>query len=211
MKLGACRVTEMCVLKCLRDSQRLCWWTSWSHWGRCRLPASRRSCLSAVPPPGWEWSQGGSSLPASSPDRPACEQRSKTAQHTGISKRRFGGTFTATGKNKHCWQSPTREHKNRVSLQSSKQYYRSLVRAGGSQEAQQKSEEGGEDLSQSSGGVGHHNLPHVEGSLSNHQLSVWTAHVEAREDAITPLSAKSSNDSLGEIKSKVIDPLHLCL
>lgn len=53
-----------------------------------------------------------------------------------------------------------------------KERYRSLIRTGGSQKAQQQSEERWEDLTKSSGGVGNYNLPHVEGSLSNYQLSV---------------------------------------
>ena len=81
--------------------------------------------------------------------------------------------------------------------------YRSLVGAGGGQETQQEREEGWEDLSKSSGGVGHHDLPHVEGSLSNHKLGVWTTHVEAGEDAVTPISAKSTDDGLwGKFKGQ---------
>lgn len=57
-------------------------------------------------------------------------------------------------------------------LQKSEGPYRSLVGAGRSQKAQQQSEEGWEDLSKSPGSVGDHDLPHVEGSLSDHQLSV---------------------------------------
>lgn len=53
-----------------------------------------------------------------------------------------------------------------------KERYRSLIRTGGSQKAQQQSEERWQDLTKSSGGVGNYNLPHVEGSLSNYQLSV---------------------------------------
>lgn len=53
-----------------------------------------------------------------------------------------------------------------------KEKYRSLIRTGGSQKAQQQSEERWQDLTKSSGGVGNYDLPDVEGSLSNDQLSV---------------------------------------
>lgn len=74
--------------------------------------------------------------------------------------------------------------------------YRSLVRTGGGQEAQQQSEERWKDLTKSSGGVGHHDLPHVQGGLSDHQLGVGAAHVEAGEDTVTALRTESSDDSL---------------
>lgn len=57
--------------------------------------------------------------------------------------------------------------------------YRSLVRAGRSQEAQQEAEEGREDLPQCSGGVGYDNLPHMKGRLADNQLGVGAAHVES--------------------------------
>lgn len=57
--------------------------------------------------------------------------------------------------------------------------YRSLVGAGGGQEAQQQGEKGGQDLTQRPGRVRHHDLPHVEGRLPHHQLRVGAAHVEA--------------------------------
>lgn len=44
----------------------------------------------------------------------------------------------------------------------------------------------------------------MEGSLSNHQLCVWSAHVEAREDTVAPLSTQSTNDGLEEIEGKTV-------
>ena len=74
-----CARVCVCVCVCVY-SQRLCWWTSWSRWGRCTHPASRHSCPSGDSPPGWEWFPEGSSLPASAPDLPVSVQQSTEAQ-----------------------------------------------------------------------------------------------------------------------------------
>ena len=76
-------------------------------------------------------------------------------------------------------------------------WYRSLVGPGGGEEAQQQREEGGQDLSEGAGGVGHHDLPHMEGGLADHQLGVRAPHVESGEHAVTPLSSQSTDDRLG--------------
>ncbi|KAF3850532.1 hypothetical protein F7725_012304 [Dissostichus mawsoni] len=75
-------------------------------------------------------------------------------------------------------------------------WYRSLVGPGGGEEAQQQREEGGQDLSEGAGGVGHHDLPHMEGGLADHQLGVRAPHVESGEHAVTPLSSQSTDDRL---------------
>ncbi|KAF3850544.1 hypothetical protein F7725_012316 [Dissostichus mawsoni] len=67
----------------------------------------------------------------------------------------------------------------------------------GGEEAQQQREEGGQDLSEGAGGVGHHDLPHMEGGLADHQLGVRAPHVESGEHAVTPLSSQSTDDRLG--------------
>lgn len=43
----------------------------------------------------------------------------------------------------------------------------------------------------------------MEGSLSYHQLGVRAAHVEAGQDAVTPLGAKSSDDGLRGERTEV--------
>lgn len=74
--------------------------------------------------------------------------------------------------------------------------YRSLIREGRGQEAQQQGEECRQNFSECTWSVGHHNLPDMQGGLSNHKLCVWAAHIEARKHTVPSFNSQCANNGL---------------